>query len=74
MRLIDADKLIDKYPHRRSLKATVSKEREVSIADIVEQTKKEICANYCKMPYKYSAAEWEEVMQEVCGKCPLNRL
>lgn len=77
MRVIDADKLKKDNPGRRSLGVTVDKAPTVTIADKIEDIKADICDNYCKMPYKYSAAEWEEIVltdDGPCNNCPLNRL
>ena len=43
----------------------------------IEDIKKDMCDNYCKMPYRYSANEWEEIVysdDSPCNNCPLNRL
>lgn len=40
---------------------------EQTVADIIEEVKKDICDNYCK----YSS---EEDIEEKCPDCPLNRL
>lgn len=77
MKPIDADALKKKNPDRRSLNTTLDKAPELSIADIVEDVKKDICDNYCKMPYKYSEAQWDEIFGTEacpCWNCPLNRL
>lgn len=39
-----------------------------TVADIIEEVKKDICDNYCK----YS--EDEKKCDEMCPDCPLNRL
>lgn len=50
-----------------------------TITEILEEVKTEICDNYCKMPFKYSAAEWEQMFATdsdklPCNNCPLNKL
>lgn len=45
-----------------------------SITDIIEEVKEDICSNYCKHPEKYEPDEWDNVFEEVCKDCPLDRL
>lgn len=40
-----------------------------TVADIIEEVKKDICDNYCK----YSEDDSEE-SEERCANCPLSRL
>lgn len=44
------------------------------LEEVYEEIKSEMCDKYCKMPEQYSAKEWEQVQQEICGNCPLGRL
>ena len=51
--------------------------KQKSISEQIEDVKQEMCDNYCKMPYRYSANEWEELLNDnkaPCNECPLNRL
>jgi len=77
MTIIDADKLKEKYPGRRSLNTVLDKEKPVTIAEQIENIIEEMCDKYCKIPYKYSANEWEDIKgtdECPCNNCPLNRL
>lgn len=80
MKLVDANALIDEYPNRRSLTATLKKaDGYESIRDIVEDIKIDMCENYCKIPLKYSKAEWEQRLENIdepieCNNCPLSML
>ena len=52
----------------------------MKISEKLEQIKEEICDNYCKYPYEYqmntedSEEAFENMLQDVCSECPLNRL
>ena len=77
MRVIDADDIKALYPGRKSLNQVLNNAKAVSIAEQIENIKEEMCDNYCKMPYRYSANEWEEVFcsaDSPCNNCPLNKL
>ena len=39
-----------------------------TVADIIEEVKKDICDNYCKFSGD------EKAMEEKCADCPLSRL
>lgn len=45
-----------------------------SVTDIIEEVKGQICDRYCKYPSQYTSEEWEEVFEEICSDCPLDRL
>lgn len=45
-----------------------------SVTQIIEEVCQDICDNYCKHPTLHTPDEWENVMDEVCENCPLNRL
>jgi hypothetical protein len=45
-----------------------------SVRDIIEEVTEEVCSNLCKYPTMYSPDEWEEKYEEICNKCPLNKL
>lgn len=77
MKVVDADKIKGKHPNRRSLNTVLDKAPVVSITKQIESICEEMCKNYCKMPYKYSANEWEQIQfseDSPCNNCPLNRL
>ena len=77
MKPVDADNILSNHPNRRSLRETLDSAPEISIRDIIEDIKSDICDNYCKMPYQFSKNEWEEIAYtegSPCGKCPLRRL
>lgn len=77
MKVVDADKIKGKHPNRRSLNTVLDKAPVVSITKQIESICDEMCKNYCKMPYKYSANEWEEIQfseDSPCNNCPLSRL
>lgn len=40
--------------------------------EILEEVAAEICDKYCKYPEKY--ADYEDMLDEQCDKCPLGRL
>ena len=77
MKVVDADKIKAKHPNRRSLNQVLDSARPISITKQIESIVDDMCNNYCKMPYKYSANDWEDVRYSVdspCNDCPLNRL
>ncbi len=50
-----------------------------SVTEIIEEIKTEIFDHYCKYPDIYdtredSDKEYDKMIKEVCGSCPLNRL
>lgn len=47
--------------------------KEKSVADIIEEVITEVCDNYCKFSEQY-AGRLDELNNEKCGSCPLNRL
>lgn len=54
-------------------------EVEKSVSTIFEEIKCEMCDHYCKYPAIYdtredSDKEYDKMIKEVCGSCPLNRL
>lgn len=49
-------------------------EKQNSVVEILEEVCQEFCDKYCKHPSNYTTEEWETKMDEICDKCPLNRL
>lgn len=49
---------------------------EKTIPEIIEEAKADFCDNYCKYPELYgnSSEEYDEMLQDVCSGCPMNRL
>jgi len=56
-----------------------------SITEIIELVKMDICDNYCKYPDRYGINNYDptdldrdekfgQMIDEVCDKCPLDRL
>ena len=52
-----------------------------TVTDIIEEVMVDICDNYCKWPEKYGVdgedrdpERTEQMMEEICDKCPLNLL
>ena len=56
-----------------------------SVAEIIELVKIDICDNYCKWPERYGInnrdlndpdrdEKYDHMIDEVCEKCPLDRL
>ena len=43
-----------------------------TVSDIFEEIKSNMCDNYCKYSARYK--DYDEMLEEVCSKCPLNRL
>lgn len=46
----------------------------MSVTEIIEEVKEQICDDYCRYPRE---REWDEedlCENEVCAACPLNRL
>lgn len=77
MKVVDADKIKGKHPNRRSLNTVLEQAPVVSITKQIDSICEEMCKNYCKMPYKYSVNEWEEIQcseDSPCNNCPLSRL
>ena len=58
----------------------MEKQKEKSVAEIVEEVKSGICDHYCRFPFEYldkygSGNEvYDRMIEEVCAECPLNRL
>lgn len=46
----------------------------MAIQEIIEEIMADICDTRCKHPESYTAEEWEQISDEICGNCPLNRL
>ena len=77
MKVVDADRLKRNYPDRKSLNNVLDKAPGLTIVEQIEDIKADMCDNYCKMPYRYSANEWQEIQfsdDSPCNNCPLNRL
>lgn len=77
MKPIDADKLKELYPNRKSLNTTLDNAPMLSITSLIEDVKRDMCDNYCKIPFKYSSYEWEQIQfseDSPCFNCPLNKL
>lgn len=47
---------------------------EMTVKQIIEDVKAEVCDKICKYPEKYTPEEWEDVCMDVCDNCPLDRL
>lgn len=43
------------------------------VSETIEAVKRQICDDYCKYPAEYSG-ENEQMLEEQCEDCPLNRL
>lgn len=41
---------------------------------MIENVCEEICNFYCKYPEQYGADEHEDLLEEKCNSCPLERL
>lgn len=77
MKLVDADAIKAKYPNRKSLNNVLDQAEKVYVHYLIDDVKKEMCKNYCKIPYKYSAGTWVEIQGTQncpCNDCPLNCL
>lgn len=48
--------------------------KDKSICTILEEVKADICDKICKYPEQYTPDEWENVFEDVCANCPLDRL
>ena len=46
----------------------------ITVADILEEVKAEICEQYCKYPVIYKDMDEDEFIEKICGECPLHRL
>jgi hypothetical protein len=58
--------------HRKD--AGESKGVNMAMQEIIEEIMANICDTRCKHPEIYTAEEWEQISDEICGNCPLNRL
>ena len=47
--------------------------RGISVPDILEQVKSDMCDNYCKWP-ALLVDEPEDMLLDICDGCPLERL
>lgn len=47
-------------------------EKKQTASSIIEEVKVSFCDDYCKHPSEYK--DFDEMLEEVCSKCPLNRL
>lgn len=79
MKLVDVDEMLKEYPNRRSLAATLDKAVGYkNVGELVTDIKIDMCENYCKIPLKYSKAEWEDRLENgdviECDHCPLAKL
>lgn len=55
------------------------KRKQMSIAEIFEEIKEDVCDNYCKYIAEFNKgektdAEYDAFMEKYCEHCPLNRL
>ena len=44
------------------------------VVSVIENVCEEICNHYCKWPEQYGADEYEDLLEEKCNFCPLDRL
>ena len=49
---------------------------QITVSQIIEEVKIEICDNYCRYPkiYNINDDEYDAKMEEICVNCPLSRL
>lgn len=45
-----------------------------TICEIIESVKSDICDHYCKYPERYTEDKSDDIFDEKCKDCPLNRL
>lgn len=57
-----------------SEKQETSVTKEKPVTKIIAEVREKMCDGYCKFPQAYTPDEWEEVAEEVCAGCPLDRL
>lgn len=48
--------------------------KEKPVTKVIAEVREKMCSDYCKFPQIYNPDEWEEVAEEVCAGCPLDRL
>ena len=44
----------------------------MTVSEIIEEVITEICESYCRHPY--TVDDDDELLQDYCSKCPLNKL
>ena len=49
---------------------------QMSITEIIEDVKADICNNYCKYPHIFDeeSEDYDLSESDICGNCPLGRL
>jgi hypothetical protein len=51
---------------------------KITVSEIFEAIRAEMCDSYCKYPEQYKSSEndgnWEMMMDGACNECPLNML
>lgn len=51
----------------------MEKEKTMTVYQIIEAVKEEICSEYCKYSYQFSEDEQDD-LYAICETCPLDRL
>lgn len=41
---------------------------------IIETVKERVCDNLCRYPVQIDSDTWDEIQDEICGRCPLDML
>ncbi|MDD6666701.1 MAG: hypothetical protein PUE58_01830 [Lachnospiraceae bacterium] len=56
-------------------KKEAEKESTITLYDLVEGVEIEICDRYCKFPDQYgdSPEEYDEMLENECSRCTMNR-
>lgn len=51
----------------------MNEKKELTITQILDDIKTEICDDYCRHPYQFSDEEQED-LGAICEHCPLERI
>lgn len=56
------------------IKEKVTNEEQKPVTQVIKEIREKMCDGYCRFPMLYNPDIWEEVAEEVCKGCPLDRL
>lgn len=52
----------------------IREQLEKPVTQVIKEVREKMCDGYCRFPMIYNPDIWEEVAEEVCKGCPLDRL
>lgn len=69
----DYERAQEEIRRLRDQLANMEIKSRITVADILEQVRADMCDNYCKWP-ALLADEPEEMLLDICDQCPMERL